>query len=68
MNGKTLARWMSGLVLLLSGFLAAASWAEAHGGIPNVIHTCFKKTGEVRFVHPDETCGQHETPWDWLAA
>ncbi len=72
MSGNTLRRlclWIGSFLLLsLCGLLAAATWVEAHGGIPNVIHTCIKNTGEVRFVHPDERCGQHETPRDLLAA
>ena len=64
------ARWLAwgvSVVFCLT-FLAAATPAAAHGGIPNVIHSCVKKTGEVRFVHPDATCGKDETPKDWVAA
>ena len=59
--------WGIGLVLCV-GLGAAATPAGAHGGIPNLIHSCVKKTGEVRFVRPDATCGRDETPRDWLAA
>ncbi len=52
--------------MLLVTLMVGGTWAFAHGGDPEQVHTCVNdESGVVRVVSPEGECSKKETALDW---
>ena len=52
--------------MLLVTLVGGGTWAFAHGGDPEQVHTCVKdESGAVRVVAPEDECSKKEMSLDW---